>query len=49
MVDDMMHDGMMMHKTKEQANLIGVIPEAVTIDTTNKEPRVFLYHVENHH
>ena len=29
----------MMQKGKEQANLLGVLPWAVTIDTTNKEPR----------
>ena len=34
-----MHDAMMMHKIKTQTNLIGVLPGAVTIDTTNKEPR----------
>jgi hypothetical protein len=35
----MMHDVMMMHKRKDQTHLIGVLPWAVTIDTTNKEPR----------
>jgi hypothetical protein len=29
-MDDMMHDVMMMHKIKKQANLVGVLPGAVT-------------------
>ena len=36
----MMHDTMMMHKRKRSTNnLIGVLPGAVTIDTTNKGSR----------
>jgi hypothetical protein len=30
-MDDMMHDVMMMHKEKQQTILLGVLPEAVTI------------------